>query len=111
MCGGAGAGAEKETARGELQPGEGGRGIGGDCGLRGCGWGAQGSGFDAGAWAEGRDAGELCGAGTEQCSELHVELQQRADAGVAEQAGDARIYAYDVYGGGGGVRIGARGGV
>jgi nitroreductase len=30
--------------------------------------------FDAGAWTEGRDAGELCGAGPEQRTELHVEL-------------------------------------
>ena len=35
---------------------------------------------------EGWDAGELCGAGAEQCSELSVEFQQRTDAGLAEQA-------------------------
>ncbi len=54
---------KKKLARGKLQPGQGGRGFGGDRGLRRPRRLAQGPGDDAAAGTRRRHAGELCGAG------------------------------------------------
>src|ERR1017187_8357362 len=71
---GAESGAEETPAGGGLQPGQGGRGIRGDCGVRRRGRMAERSRRDAVPWAGRRDARGICGAGEKQRAELPLAI-------------------------------------